>query len=161
NGEIDLIQITPYDLLPLVTRSKDAAVQVVDRPGRQFIMRFNTLAKPFDDARVRQAVTYALTQREFLEANVGGPHSRRGCRSLFPCGLPLESSVGWEDRWSGDLARARRLMTDGGYDGTPLVLLHQTDVVGHSNLAPVAKAQLERAGFKVDLQAMDWQTLVT
>src|SRR5207245_3783492 len=34
-------------------------------------------------------------------------------------------------------------------------------LVGHSNLATVAKSQLERAGFKVDLQAMDWQTLVT
>jgi len=40
------------------------------------------------------------------------------------------------------------------------VLLHQTDVAGHNNLATVAKPQLEKAGFKVDLQPMDWQTLV-
>src|SRR4029077_14848977 len=44
-GEIDLIQITLYDLLLLIDKSKDVATQVVDRPGRQFIMRFNTLAK--------------------------------------------------------------------------------------------------------------------
>jgi len=159
-GEIDLIQITPYDLLPLIDKSKDVTTQVVDRPGRQFIMRFNTLAKPFDDARIRQAVTYALTQKEFLEANVGDARYYRECRSLFPCGLPLESAVGWEDRWSGDLAKAKKLMAEAGYDGTPLVLLHQTDLVAHSNLATVARPQLERAGFKVDLQAMDWQTLV-
>ena len=160
-GEIDLIQITPYDLLPLIDKSKDVTTQIVDRPGRQFIMRFNTLAKPFDDARIRQAVTYALTQQPFLEANVGDARYYRECKSLFPCGLPLESTVGWEDRLSGDLAKARKLLEEAGYDGTPLVLLHQTDVVGHSNLATVAKPQLERAGFKVDLQAMDWQTLVT
>ena len=41
-----------------------------------------------------------------------------------------------------------------------MVLLHQTDTSGHNNLATVAKAQLEKAGFKVDLQSMDWQTLV-
>src|SRR5262249_57799641 len=29
-----------------------------------------------------------------------------------------------------------------------------------TNLAPVAKALMEKAGFKVDMQAMDWQTLV-
>jgi peptide/nickel transport system substrate-binding protein len=29
-----------------------------------------------------------------------------------------------------------------------------------TNLAPVAKSLMERAGFKVDMQAMDWQTLV-
>jgi peptide/nickel transport system substrate-binding protein len=48
-----------------------------------------------------------------------------------------------------------------GYDGTPIVLLHQTDTAGHNQLATVAKPQLEAAGFKVDLQPMDWQTLVT
>ena len=32
---------------------------------------------------------------------------------------------------------------------------------GHNNLATVAKAQLEKIGLKVDLQPMDWQTLVT
>ena len=56
--------------------------------------------------------------------------------------------------------KARKLLQEVGYDGTPIVLLHQTDVIGHSNLATVAKPQLEAAGFKVDLQAMDWQTLV-
>ena len=29
-----------------------------------------------------------------------------------------------------------------------------------TNLAPVAKTLLERGGFKVDMQSMDWQTLV-
>ncbi len=29
-----------------------------------------------------------------------------------------------------------------------------------TNLAPVAKELLERGGFKVDMQSMDWQTLV-
>src|SRR5262249_43869231 len=157
-GEIDLIQITPYDLLPLIEKSKDAGLQVVDKPGRQFILRFNALAKPFDDPRVRQAVTYALTQREFLEANVGDPRYFRECRSLFPCGLPLESSIGWEDRWSGDVARAKKLLAEAGYDGTPLVLLHQTDVVGHSNLATVARPQLERPRFTLDLPPLDSHT---
>ena len=38
--------------------------------------------------------------------------------------------------------------------------MHQTDIAGHNNLATVAKPQLEKAGFKIDLQSMDWQTLV-
>jgi peptide/nickel transport system substrate-binding protein len=39
-------------------------------------------------------------------------------------------------------------------------MMHQTDIAGHNQLATVAKPQLEAAGFKVDLQSMDWQTLV-
>ena len=30
-----------------------------------------------------------------------------------------------------------------------------------ANLAPVAKSLMEEAGFKVDMQSMDWQTVVT
>src|SRR5436305_15185351 len=39
--------------------------------------------------------------------------------------------------------------------------MQSTDIVSLSNLAPVTKSLMEKAGFKVDLQAMDWQTLVT
>jgi peptide/nickel transport system substrate-binding protein len=57
--------------------------------------------------------------------------------------------------------KARELLQEGGYDGTPVVLLQSTDLGVLTNLAPVAKSLMERAGFKVDMQSMDWQTLVT
>ena len=38
--------------------------------------------------------------------------------------------------------------------------MQSTDLPVLTNLAPVAKALLEKAGFKVDMQSMDWQTLV-
>jgi peptide/nickel transport system substrate-binding protein len=161
NGEVDLVEAMPYDLLPLVEKDKNIKVQVIDKAGRQYVLRFNTLAKPFDNAKARQAVVYAMRQKPFLEANVGDARFYRECKSLWPCGLPLESSKGWDDRLNGDAATARKLLAEAGYDGTPLVVLHQTDLVNHSNLAPVAKPLLEAAGFKVDLQAMDWQTLVS
>jgi peptide/nickel transport system substrate-binding protein len=159
-GEVDLIEAMPYDLLPLVENDKNVKVMTIDKAGRQYVMRFNTLLKPFDDARVRQAAVYALKQKPFLEANVGDPRYFSECKSIVPCGLPLENSKGWEDRLNGDAAKAKALLKEAGYDGTPIVMLHQTDLVNHSNLATVAKPQLEAAGFKVDLQAMDWQTLV-
>ncbi|OYX01381.1 MAG: ABC transporter substrate-binding protein, partial [Rhizobiales bacterium 32-66-8] len=56
--------------------------------------------------------------------------------------------------------KARELLKEAGYDGTPLVVMHTTDLPALMNLAPVAKSQLERAGFKVDMQSMDWQTTV-
>ena len=38
--------------------------------------------------------------------------------------------------------------------------MHSTDLKVLTNLAPVAKSLMEKAGFKVDMQSMDWQTLV-
>jgi len=61
---------------------------------------------------------------------------------------------------NGDAAKAQQLLKEAGYDGTPIVLMQSTDLQVLTNLAPVAKAQLEKAGFKVDMQSMDWQTLV-
>ncbi len=160
-GEVDLVEIVPPDLLPLLAKEKNIKTTIVNRGGRQYAMRFNTLTKPFDNPKVRQAVLYALGQKEFLEANVGNPEFFRECKSLFPCGSPLESTKGWEDKLSGNVAKGKELLAASGYDGTPAVLLHQTDTAGHNNLATVGKAQLEKIGLKVDLQPMDWQTLVT
>ena len=38
--------------------------------------------------------------------------------------------------------------------------MHSTDLFVLTNLAPVAKSLMERAGFKVDMQSMDWQSVV-
>ena len=161
NGEIDLIEFVPADLMPLLQKDKNIKTFVTNLAGRQFAMRFNVLHKPFDNPKIRQAVLYALDQKPFLDANVGDPNYYRECRSLFPCGSPLESTKGWEDKVKGNVARAKELLKEAGYDGTAVVLMHQTDTANHNQLATVAKPQLEAAGFKVDLQAMDWQTLVS
>ena len=52
------------------------------------------------------------------------------------------------------------MLKEAGYDGTPVVLMHSTDLKALTNLAPVAKSLMEKAGLKVDMQSMDWQTLV-
>jgi peptide/nickel transport system substrate-binding protein len=128
--------------------------------GRQYAFRFNVLHKPFDNAKIRQAVAYALNQKDFLQSTIGDSKYYVVCKSLYPCGSPLETSKGWEDKLESNAAKAKELLQQAGYDGTPVVLMQSTDIASLSNLAPVAKSLLEKAGFKVDLQAMDWQTLV-
>ena len=57
--------------------------------------------------------------------------------------------------------KRRRLLAESGYDGTPVVIMAPGDVVT-LKAQPIVAAQLLRdAGFKVDLQATDWQTVVT
>jgi peptide/nickel transport system substrate-binding protein len=160
-GEIDLVEAPPHDLLPLLAADPNIELKVTNAPGRQFAFRFNVLHKPFDNAKVRQAVAYAFNQKDFLEAVIGDAKWYRECKSLFPCGSPLESTNGFDDKLSSNFVKARQLLQEAGYDGTPIALMQSTDIVSLSNLAPVAKSLMEKAGFKVDLQAMDWQTLVS
>ena len=79
---------------------------------------------------------------------------------MFVCGGPYETNAGFEDKYGSDFTKAKQLLAEGGYDGTPVVLLHSTDLYVLTNMAPIAKALMEKAGLKVDMQSMDWQTLV-
>jgi peptide/nickel transport system substrate-binding protein len=161
NGEVDFVEAPPHDLLPLIAEDKNIELFVYNRAGRQNALRFNTLHKPFDNPKIRLAVAYALNQKDLLDAVIGNSRWYVECKSLFPCGSPLQSTKGWDDKFGSDFAKARALLQEAGYDGTPVVLMQSTDIASLSNLAPVTKSLLEKAGFKVDLQAMDWQTLVT
>jgi len=159
-GEIDMIEVPPHDLLPVLAKDRNVKLFSANPLGNQYTFRFNTLQKPFDDPKVRQAVTYAFNQKDFLDAVIGDAKWYKECKAMFVCGSPLESTKGWEDRLSSNYNKARQLLAEAKYDGTPIVLMQSTDLQVLTNLAPVAKSHLERAGFKVDMQSMDWQTLV-
>jgi peptide/nickel transport system substrate-binding protein len=159
-GEIDFVEQPPHDLLPLVLA--DANIKYVDWNvlGNQFTFRPNWTAKPFDDPKIRQALIYAFNQEDFLKAVVGDPKYYKVCNAYFPCGTALSSEKGLDGMLKSDFKKAQELLKEAGYDGTPIVLMHSTDLQVLTNLAPVAKSLMEKAGFKVDMQSMDWQTLV-
>ncbi len=162
-GEIDFIESPPHDLYPVLKADANVKLVNLNPLGNQYTFRYNTLFKPFDNVKVRQAVMWAFDQEDFLKAVIGDPHYYKICPSLFPCGTPFESRKGFEGGLlvESNLAKARALLKEAGYDGTPVVLMHSTDLAVLANLAPVAKALMEKAGIKVEMQSMDWQTLVS
>ena len=159
-GEVDMVEDAPHDLLPVAARSPDVKLFDGNPLGNQFVLRFNTLHKPFDNPKLRQALFYAFNQEDFLKAVVGDPKYYKVCKQLFICGTPLGSDQSMEDKLESNFRKARELLAEAKYDGTPVVLMHSTDLQVLTNLAPVAKSLMERAGFKVDMQSMDWQSLV-
>ena len=159
NGEIDYIEQVPHDLLPLVKADTNLKVTEVPFPG-QFTFRFNSTQPPFDNPKIRQAVWYAFNQEDFMKAVVGDPAYYKGCKSFYPCGSPLTTEAGMEGKLTSNADQSKALLKEASYDGTPIVLMASTDLATLTNLSPVAKQLLERGGFKVDMQTMDWQTLV-
>jgi peptide/nickel transport system substrate-binding protein len=122
--------------------------------------RFNHLHKPFDNVKVRQAAMAAFAQQPFLQAQVGVQELYNTCPSMFTCGTPYASSFGTEIQSKSTMRKAQALLKASGYDGTPVVLMKPTDLAAIDKLPDVAAQLMRQAGFKVDLQAMDWQTLV-
>lgn len=160
-GEIDLIEQPSPSLIAELGAAPQVNLLRQNPLGNQYALRFNSLLKPFNDARVRRAVMLALDQQAMLKAIHGDLGEYRPCKALFVCETPLASEAGFDGMLEGRADEARKLLEEAGYDGTPIVLLHATDLKILAGLAPEAKAQLERAGLKVDMQSMSWQELVT
>jgi peptide/nickel transport system substrate-binding protein len=120
----------------------------------------NWLIPPFNNVKIRQAAMVALSQEEFLQANIGDKRFYKVCKALFTCDTPLASEVGMENVLNGNAQKAREMLKEAGYDGMVIVMPQPTDLNVIKQLPIVAKAQLERAGFKVEVQATDWTTMV-
>ncbi|MBV6272818.1 ABC transporter substrate-binding protein [Alcaligenaceae bacterium CGII-47] len=161
NEEIDYVEVMPFDLLPMVEKSKDVQLALIGKLGYQTVYRFNFTHPPFDNKLLRQAAMYAVGQEDVMKAVVGDPKYYQTCAAVFGCGGPFEYTTGTEWIVKPDIEKAQALLKEAKYDGAPVVLLHATD---NPNLSaqPIVIAQaLRKAGFKVEMQSMDWQTLAS
>ncbi|MDB5548040.1 MAG: extracellular solute-binding protein family 5 [Tardiphaga sp.] len=162
SGDIDFIENPSFDLLPALKADKDLEVKSIGTLGFQTLGRMNFLFPPFDNVKVRRAAFLAMSQKPVLDALVGNPEYFKVCGAVFGCDTPLATEVGAESLTQGNgMAAAKKALAESGYDGTPVVVMAPTDVVT-LKAQPIVAAQLLRdAGFKVEVQATDWQTVVT
>ncbi len=159
-GEVDIIEALGFDFYETVKADNSLQIPKYANLGLQYMARFNHLNKPFDNAKVRQAALAAFAQEPFLRAQVGVKELYRTCPSMFICNTPYGSIAGSEIQAKSNMKKAQDLLKASGYDGTPIVLMKPTDLASIQKLPDVAAQLMRQAGFKVDLQAMDWQTLV-
>lgn len=161
-GEADWWETPLADLLPVLRRNRDIAVEVVNTAGALGVLRFNHLHPPFDRVAVRRALFPAIDQTSFMQAALGDdPALWQVPAGAFTPGTPLANDAGLEIL-SGprDLGRAQADLKASGYDGRKVVVLQPSDFPTLSALAEVAADTMRKVGFTVDLQAMDWGTLV-
>jgi peptide/nickel transport system substrate-binding protein len=162
SGDIDFMENPSFDILPVLAANKDLKIEALDKIGFQTVGRMNFLYPPFDNLKVRRAAFLALNQKDILDAMVGNPEYYKLCGAIFMCDTPLASEAGSETLVKGNgKAEAKKLLAESGYDGTPIVIMAPGDVVTLKAQPIVAAQLLREAGFKVDVQATDWQTVVT
>lgn len=163
SGEIDFLESPSVDLLPVLQANPDLTIEKINELGSQTIGRFNFLYPPFDDPKIRQAALMAMDQEDVLASLVGNPEFYSTCDSMYGCQTPLATDAGAPDSLAtgGGTEAAKKLLEEAGYDGTPVVMMQPTDAPTVSPQPVIAAQLLRQAGFTVDLQPMDWQTLVT
>jgi peptide/nickel transport system substrate-binding protein len=110
----------------------------------------NTTQKPFDDARVRMALSYALDRQEVLDLALEGLGSVTG--PIVPAQANLAIPVSEYPSYTRDVDQAKALLAEAGYaDGfaVDLVIVNSNAVMNAA--APVVVDQLGEVGIDVSI----------
>jgi peptide/nickel transport system substrate-binding protein len=110
--------------------------------------------------KVRQAFQAALDMEPIMSAAMGTKEFYRLDGAVFLRELPWYSTVGVEAYNQKNKDKARRLLKEAGYTGQPVRWLTTQEYDYMYKTALVSKQQLEEVGFTIDLQVLDWATLV-
>jgi peptide/nickel transport system substrate-binding protein len=120
----------------------------------------NTKQGLMTDKRLRQAFLAALDMEPIMAAGFGHPAFWRLDHAVFFKEQAWYSAAGADRYNQKNRERARRLLREAGYAGQPVRWITTKEYEWMYKNALVAKPQLEAAGLAIDLQVVDWATLV-
>jgi peptide/nickel transport system substrate-binding protein len=161
-GEIDYFEAPPLDFIAMLERNRNIRIVQIDPLGTQGLIRPNHLYPPFNDPRARQAIAHLVKQEDYMRVVVGNPNLYENfCGAFFQCGSGNETAVGSEAFRQPNVERAKQLLREAGYNGEPIVVMQPTDRAQYNAATMVLIQSLRRAGVNVDVQAMDWSTLLS
>jgi ABC-type transport system substrate-binding protein len=156
-GDVDIIDYVPWPDYDRVSNTSGMKLDAQSGP-LQFI-QFNVTKGPFADAKVRQAVGYALNRENAVQAAFQG-HGE----PLTGVKIP-ENNPAYDPANTGlfgyDVAKAKSLLADAGYpNGFEAKMLTTSQYTFLQDTALSAQADLAAVGIKVTLDAPDWSTRV-
>jgi ABC-type transport system substrate-binding protein len=161
SGQVDWIEAPAPDAIPSM---REAGFQIVTNAyPHVWTYDFSKIeGSPFADVRVRKAANLAVN-REGLKQLLGG------------MALPAKGMVTPNSPWFGkptfdvtyDLAAAKKLMAEAGYGpDKPLAVKVVMAANGSGQMQPqpmneYIQENLNAAGFKVELEAVDWSNMLS
>ena len=165
-GEIDFIESPTLELVPMLKARKGVEVKALWPTGSEGTMRINWTNPPFDNPIARRAIYNFVSQPDMIMAVLGDPALGQVCGALLVCGSPNGSEYGSELLTSTEpegvrLKRGMEMLKQGGYTGQKIVIMDPQDQPIMHRATQVLAATMQKAGVNVDLQTMDWATLVT
>jgi peptide/nickel transport system substrate-binding protein len=155
SGQVNWIEAPSPDAIP---RLKAEGMRIVTNVyPHDWPYMLNFARGPFKDLRVRQAANYAINRQDVVEM-LGGTAIPE--HDVVP---PSLAYYGHPQTYDYDPAKAQGLLKEAGC--LPCKVTFGISTSGSGQMQPLpmnelVKAQLEEAGFEVNLQAMDWNTLL-
>ncbi|HKW95578.1 MAG TPA: ABC transporter substrate-binding protein, partial [Methylomirabilota bacterium] len=160
-GELDFaddLNLDAYDRL----KASSTARPIVSKPYYWLVAVFNKKEGLMTNEKLRQAWQAAIDIEPIMKNVAGGKKEfYRMDNSLAPVEI-----TAWHTKLSGlpwnehNVAKAKRLLQEAGYKKEPIRFMTTQEYKWMYDFALLTKQQLEDIGFNIDLQVVDWATLV-
>ncbi|MUV36724.1 Periplasmic oligopeptide-binding protein [Lentibacillus sp. JNUCC-1] len=113
---------------------------------------FNVQKEPFDDVKVRKAVSMAINKESIIEGVYNGVG--------IPAKGPLPPNVfGYDDSLDGfdyDLEKAKELLAEAGYEDGFKTTIWTNDNEQRVDTAITVQSQLKEIGIEVQIEELEW-----
>jgi peptide/nickel transport system substrate-binding protein len=160
SGQFHYADLLPVEAMGRVEKAAPGVVPIVTRNfGFPYIV-FNTKEGVLASQPLRRAVQTAVGSGELLAAGFGDNRFFTAEPNFFPKGTPYYSAAGDKLYNERNPQVARDQAAKAGYSGQPVRIMASRQYEFHYNMALVMAEQLKKAGFKTELQVVDWATLV-
>lgn len=154
-GDVDLIEYVPWQSMEAIESNQALTLDATDGPFMGLV--FNVKQGPFANAKVRQAVAYAVNRADIVKA------------AFFGRGTPMEGlpvvpnspfyDAARESHWKQDIAKAKQLLAEAGLpNGFQTTLLSSAQYGMHKDTAEIVQQSLAAVGIQVTLQLPDYST---
>ena len=120
----------------------------------------NNAVEPFNNEKVRQAMSHAVNVDEILELTSAGYGAKLGT-SIYPAFGKYfdESLVGY---YEYDVEKAKALLAEAGYpDGFAMEITIPSNYTPHMNVGQVIAEQLAQVGIQAKIVPVEWETWLT
>ena len=157
-ASVDFAEIAAYDVAATLEKEPNLTLYI-PKPGHLMTIVFNLWEGPFKDVRLRRAVKLAIDPKEVM-ASVGPSKFWRATPDLFFADTPWASTVRREVFAEVNLDKAKALVKEAGYEGTPIKGLNIPTYQRMYNVGLVAAEAMRRIGLNVALRDYEWATAV-
>ena len=160
------VQSGDYDIADQVSTDayaqlkQDARVQPGVVGGAFMTFFFNKRQGVMTNRKLRQAVAVAMDMQPIMQATFGAPDLFSIDPSIYPKGTPWYTGAGGNWYNVHNVDQAKQLAKEAGYSGETIRWLTTQEYEYMFKSTVVASTQLQQAGFKIDLQVVEWATLL-
>lgn len=150
-GEANIADPVPVTEVDRLENSDKMKLLRTTALGNDYI-GFNLQKKPFDNPKVRQAISYAIDTKAILK----GVYNDVGKLANAPMG---PSVFGYSDKIKGysyDPEKAKKLLAEAGYPNGFKTTIWTNDNKERVNVAEVVQSQLKGIGIDVQTKVVEW-----